>query len=204
MHAPSASPAPSTNALRLSIAIATIITAGPALAHTAASDSGVLSGMSHPISGWDHVLAMVAVGLWGAILGTPAIWLLPVIFPMVMAIGGAMGVIGLPLPSVETGIAVSAIVLGACIALALRPPLKFAAILVGLFAIFHGHAHGAELPASANPAAYAVGFVVATGLLHLSGVALGLLAKWPAGRLMARLAGALIALAGFAFLNRQF
>ncbi|MGE0626871.1 MAG: HupE/UreJ family protein [Hyphomicrobiaceae bacterium] len=180
---------------------AAVLLAGPAMAHTGAGAAGgFLSGISHPITGWDHVVAMVAVGLWGAFLGAPAIWLLPVIFPMVMAGGGALGVLGVPVPSVEVGIAVSAIVLGSCVALALRPPLWIAAVIVGVFAIFHGHAHGTELPDAADPYAYAAGFVIATGLLHLAGIAFGLLARWRSGKIAVRAGGGLIALAGFAFL----
>lgn len=187
---------------RFMLAALIVIVAGPALAHSAGETggSGVLSGMAHPISGWDHVAAMVAVGLWGAFLGMPAIWLMPVAFPMVMALGGAMGVVGVPPPGVETGIALSAVVLGACIALALHLPLAVAVGIVGVFAIFHGHAHGTELPASANPVAYAVGFVLATGLLHLAGIGFGLVVRWPAGRIAVRAAGAVIAFAGLAFL----
>jgi urease accessory protein len=179
-----------------------MLLAGPVLAHTGGSvGGGFLTGFAHPISGWDHVVAMVAVGLWGAFLGMPAIWLLPIVFPMVMAFGGALGVVGIPVPSVETGIAVSAIVLGLCVALAIRPPLWIAAVIVGLFAIFHGHAHGTELPAAANPFAYAIGFVVATGLLHISGIAFGLLVRWPLGKVAVQTGGALIALVGVAFLT---
>ena len=111
---------------------------------------GFVAGLLHPIFGWDHVAAMVAVGMWGAFLGMPAIWLLPVVFPMVMAFGGALGVIGVPIPSVEVGIAASAVVLGLMVALAARPPLWVAAVIVGAFAIFHGHAHGTELPDAAK------------------------------------------------------
>jgi urease accessory protein len=128
-------------------------------------------------------------------------WLLPVVFPVVMAFGGLLGINGVPLPGVEIGIAASAVALGAVVALALRPPLWVAAVLVGAFAIFHGHAHGTELPQAANPLAYGVGFVVATGLLHLSGIALGLLARWPAGLQAVRVGGALIACAGLYFLT---
>ena len=162
---------------------------------------GFYSGFVHPMLGWDHVAAMVAVGLWGAFLGNPAIWVLPVVFPMVVAIGGALGVAGVPLPGVETGIATSAVVLGLMVALAARPPLWVAALIVAVFAIFHGYAHGAELPEAANPLAYSLGFVIATGLLHLSGIAFGLLARWPAGRLAVRTGGGLIALAGVGFLT---
>jgi urease accessory protein len=143
---------------------------------------------------------MVAVGLWGAFLGAPAIWILPVVFPLVMAFGGVLGILAVPVPQVETGIALSAIVLGLAVALAARPPLWVAAIVVGGFAVFHGHAHGAELPAAANALAYSIGFVVATGLLHLSGIAFGLAVRWQAGRIAVRLAGAGIATAGMVFL----
>jgi urease accessory protein len=161
---------------------------------------GFLSGLMHPVLGPDHVIAMVAVGLWGAFLGKPAIWLLPIVFPMVMAFGGALGVAGVPVPAVETGIAVSAIVLGAMVAFAVRPPIWVAAVIVGAFAIFHGHAHGTELPGAANPLAYSLGFVIATGLLHLCGIAFGALTHWPTGKVAVRAGGGLIALGGFAFL----
>ena len=163
---------------------------------------GFMSGFAHPLLGWDHVVAMLAVGLWGAFLGAPALWLLPVVFPLVMAAGGALGVLGVPLPAVEIGIAVSALALGGVVAGALRPPLWVAALLVALFAIFHGHAHGTELPQAASPLAYSLGFVVATGLLHLTGIALGLLTRWPAGRIAVRGMGAGIALLGVLFLTR--
>ncbi len=172
-----------------------------ARAHTETGTmGGLLNGFKHPITGLDHVVAMVAVGLWGAFLGGQAMWLLPVVFPVVMAFGGALGVLGVPLPAVETGIALSGAILGLMVACAVKPPLWLAAVIVGFFAIFHGHAHGTELPESANALAYAVGFVVSTGLLHLSGIALGLLTKWPWGRISVRVGGAVIALIGFAFL----
>lgn len=167
----------------------------------AGATGGLIGGFIHPILGWDHVIAMVAVGLWGAFLGMPAIWLLPIVFPMVMAFGGALGVAGVPVPAVETGIALSAIVLGAMVALAARPPIRVAAVIVGTFAIFHGHAHGTELPASSNPLTYSLGFVIATGLLHLCGIGFGLLVRWPAGKLAVRTGGGLIALGGIAFLT---
>jgi urease accessory protein len=173
----------------------------PASAHTGSMSGGFVGGFAHPLFGPDHVVAMVAVGLWGAFLGAPAIWLLPIVFPLVMALGGVIGILGVPLPGVETGIAVSAIVLGLMVALAAKPPLPIAAAIVGVFAIFHGHAHGAELPPGVDAVAYSVGFVVATGLLHLTGIAFGLLARWPAGRLAVRAAGGVIALAGMAFLS---
>jgi urease accessory protein len=182
------------------IAAAAILLPEIALAHEGGVAGGLVSGFTHPIFGLDHVAAMVAVGLWGAFLGQPAIWLLPVVFPLVMAFGGLLGISGVPVPAVEAGIAASALALGAMVALALRPPLWVAALLVGAFAIFHGHAHGTELPQAANPLAYGAGFVIATGLLHLSGIALGLLARWPAGVRAVRVGGGAIACAGIYFL----
>ena len=182
-------------------AFGAILSAAPALAHTGESGGGFVSGMAHPIFGPDHVVAMVAVGLWGAFLGSPAIWLLPIVFPLVMAFGGVLGIIGVPMIAVETGIATSAIVLGLMVALAARPPLWAAAALVGAFAIFHGYAHGRELPDGANAVAFSAGFVIATGLLHLTGIAFGLLTRWPAGRLAVRGAGGVVALVGLAYLG---
>lgn len=179
-----------------------LLPASPTWAHSGDVVGGFLGGMAHPVLGPDHVAAMVAVGLWGAFLGSPAIVLLPIVFPLVMAAGGALGILGVPLPGTEIGIAVSAVLLGLAVVFAVRPPLWLAAALVGVFAIFHGHAHGAELPAGADALAYSLGFVVATGLLHLAGIALGLLAQWPAGCVAVRGAGGLIALAGIVFLAR--
>ena len=182
--------------------IAVLMTATAASAHSGgAAGAGFATGFLHPLLGWDHVAAMVAVGLWGAFLGAPAIWVLPVAFPLVMALGGALGVAGVPLPGIETGIAASALVIGLAVALAARPPLWMAAVIVAAFAVFHGHAHGAEMPQAANPLADAAGFVVATGLLHLAGIAFGLLAARPAGRIAVRAAGGVIALGGIGFLT---
>lgn len=180
---------------------AAALLATPAFAHTGEGVGGLASGFLHPIGGPDHVVAMIAVGLWGGILGAPAIWQLPIVFPVIMALAGAVGVVGIPLPGVEVGIAVSGIVLGLMVLFMVRPPIAVAAGIVGIFAIFHGHAHGAELPESANPFAYALGFVVATGLLHLIGIAFGQLMHRPAGLVAVRAAGAAIAVAGAAFLT---
>ncbi len=186
----------------LGIAVLLVAYASAAGAHEGAGiTGGFISGFLHPVLGWDHVAAMVAVGLWGAFLGSPAIWILPVVFPLVMAFGGALGVMNFPIPAVETGIAASAVVLGAMVAFAVRPPIWFAAVIVGAFAIFHGHAHGTELPNAANPLAYSFGFVLSTGLLHLSGIAFGLLVRWPAGKVAVQAGGGLIALAGVGFLT---
>ena len=179
-----------------------LLASAPAWAHEGEGISvgGFGAGFLHPLTGPDHVVAMVAVGLWGAFLGAPAIWVLPVVFPLVMAMGGVLGVIGIPLPGVEIGIATSAIILGLVVAFAARPPLWIAAVIVGVFAVFHGHAHGTELPEAANPISYSLGFVIATGLLHLVGISFGLLVRWPAGRVAVRAVGCLIAAAGVAFL----
>src|SRR5690349_9258418 len=190
--------------LGVALLAALALASRPAFAHIVDGSAigGFVGGFAHPLFGLDHVVAMVAVGLWGIFLGAPALWLLPVVFPLVMAAGGVIGILGVPLPGVEIGIAVSAIVLGAMVALAVRPPLWVAALLVGAFAIFHGHAHGAELPPGADAVAYSLGFVIATGLLHLAGIAFGLLARWPAGRIAVRAAGGVIAIAGLVFLGR--
>ena len=176
-----------------------------AWAHIQAGEAGgFVSGAHHPISGWDHVLAMVAVGLWGAQLGAPAVWLLPVTFPMVMALGATMGLLGIPLPGVEIGIALSAIVLGAMVLSEKRPPLWVAACIVGFFAIFHGHAHGTELPAGQSGLLYSAGFVIATGCLHGLGIGIGLIHRWATGRVILRAAGASVAVAGMYFLCSAF
>lgn len=173
-----------------------------AMAHSGAGGlNGFLSGFLHPVSGLDHVVAMVAVGIWGAQLGAPALWVLPVTFPVVMAFGGVLGVYGVPLPAIEYGIAGSGIVLGLLIVFAVRLPLSLAGIVVAIFAIFHGYAHGAELPSSIDPISYSGGFVLATGLLHLGGIAIGLLDRWKAGALFMRACGAGIAMVGFLFLR---
>ena len=185
------------------LAVATLLLAGaePALAHEQAGQAlGFVTGLRHPLSGLDHVLAMVAVGLWGAQLGPPAVWLLPVTFPMVMAAGGFLGLMGVPLPGVEIGIALSAVLLGLMVAREARPSMAVAAALVAFFAIFHGHAHGTELPAGQSGLAYSIGFVVATGMLHALGIAIGVVHRWRTGRVALRVAGGAVALAGIAFL----
>ncbi len=161
---------------------------------------GLLTGFLHPLSGLDHVLAMVAVGLWGAQLGSPGIWLLPVAFPLVMALGAMSGLMGVPLPGIEYGIAASAILLGAAVMFEVRPPLAEAALLVGFFAIFHGHAHGTELPPGQSALLYSMGFVIATGCLHASGIGIGTVHRWSWGQILLRVAGALVAMGGVFFM----
>jgi urease accessory protein len=191
--------------LRISMWIMPIASAFVSTSALAHSEQGAAidfwGGFTHPIFGLDHVIAMVAVGLWGAFLGPPAIWLLPVVFPLVMAVAGALGVLGMPLHGVETGIALSAIMLGAMVAGAVKPPLWVAAVLVGAFAIFHGYAHGVELPVGADAIAFSMGFVIATGMLHLAGIAFGAVSHWRAGRVAVRAAGVVIAFIGLGYLT---
>jgi urease accessory protein len=189
-------------ALALLFLIVTALAAEPALAHEETSVAGgFVTGFTHPIIGLDHLLAMVAVGLWGAFLKRPLIYVLPVLFPAVMAVGGVLGMAEVPVPPVEIVIALSVLVLGALIAFARALPVLPACLIVATFAIFHGYAHGAELPLAADPLLYSAGFVVATGLLHIAGIALGMLTG-AAGRLQAlpRAAGGVIALFGVYFL----
>jgi urease accessory protein len=160
------------------------------------SHMSVTEGLLHPLSGLDHILAMVAVGLWASQIGGRALWLLPLTFPAVMAVGAALGFGGVALPYVEAGIALSVLVLGAAIALALRPSLAFSIPLIGAFALLHGYSHGLELPADASALSYAFGFVAATLLLHGVGIGLGLAANRLPVRFAARTAGGAIAALG--------
>lgn len=162
--------------------------------------AGFMTGLEHPWSGLDHILAMVAVGLWGAQLGNPAIWVLPIAFPMMMAAGGMMGLLGIPVPGVEVGIALSAIILGLMVMLDMRAKLVIATLLVGFFAIFHGHAHGTELPAGQSGLLYSMGFVIGTGCLHGVGILIGLIHRYKVGKVILRGAGAFIIVMGCLFL----
>jgi urease accessory protein len=159
---------------------------------------GFISGFLHPILGPDHLIAMVGVGIWGAVLGAPAIWLLPVAFPLMMAVGGWFGMSGIELPMVEKLIALSGVVIGVAIAVNRKWPLAAAFILVLVFAMAHGHAHGAELPESADPLGYSLGFVLATGLMHVAGIGIGALRD--KNLTAVRVVGGMIALGGAYFL----
>ena len=187
--------------LRLAaLVLCAAIAVAPAYAHSGSVTGGFAGGFAHPLFGPDHIVAMVAVGLWGALLGAPAIWLLPITFPLVMAFGGVLGIIGVPIPGVEIGIAASA---------RARPHGR-----AGRAATFvdRGSA-GRRIRDLSRPRPWrriargrrcrriSLGFVIATGMLHLCGIAFGLLARWPAGRIAVRTAGAAIALAGVAFLS---
>ena len=186
-------------------AIVLLVSAAALSAHEQQGQvQGFLTGLRHPVSGWDHVLAMVAVGLWGAQLGPPALWLLPIAFPMMMAVGGFMGLVGIHVPGVEIGVALSALLLGLVVAIEAKPKMATCLALVGVFAIFHGHAHGTELPPGQNGLIYSIGFVVATGCLHAVGIAIGLAHARSTGRIVLRVAGTVVAAAGVAFLWRAF
>jgi urease accessory protein len=195
-----------TSSLKRAAAAAALLAAmsSVALAHPGHGDAGGLAhGFLHPLGGLDHVLAMVAVGLFAAHLGGRALWLVPATFVAVMALGGALGMAGTGLPFVETGIALSVVVLGLAVALRISVPTLAAMALVGFFAIFHGYAHGAEMPVDASGASYAAGFLAATALLHGAGIALGIavarLGEF-AGRRSVQVAGGAMALAGVAIL----
>ncbi len=182
-------------------ALALASATAPALAHTGHGDvSGFVAGFLHPVGGLDHVLAMVAVGLFAAHLRRRALWAVPAAFVALMAVGAALGMNGVGVPHVETGIALSVIVFGAMLALGLTLPVGVAMGLVGFFAIFHGHAHGAELPAGASGAAYAAGFLLATAALHGAGVGVGIAAGRLASMRAVRFGGAAMAAAGVGLL----
>jgi urease accessory protein len=176
-----------------------------AYAHTGVGEtSGFMHGFGHPISGLDHVLAMIMVGVFAFQLGGRAVWLVPLTFVLVMAVGGALGVAGIGVPFVEVGIALSVIVLGAVVALKIKAPTAVAMGVVGLFAVFHGHAHGAEMPEDAGGAAYAAGFMIATALLHGAGIGLGFViarASERRGDFVVRTAGGIAAIAGVGILT---
>jgi urease accessory protein len=159
-------------------------------------------GFAHPLTGFDHLLAMVSVGLWGAVLGRPLIYALPIVFPGAMVVGAILGMLAIPVPSVELGVALSVVVLGTCIALSVRAPVWAAALIVGTFALFHGYAHGRELPSAADPIGYSAGFVLATGLLHAAGISVGFVNERPGGAAVTRGIGGLIGAAGAWFLLR--
>ena len=183
------------------LAAALLAFPAPALAHEGTGlAGGFAAGFIHPLSGLDHMLAMICVGLWGAFLGRPLVVALPVLFPGAMVVGGALGMLALPFPPVELGIALSVIVLGSMILLAVRAPIWVACAIVAMFALFHGYAHGQELPAAADPVGYSAGFVLSTGLLHVTGILIGLLKVAPAGMLGLRAGGGAVALAGLWFL----
>ena len=185
-----------------------IVVVGPLLSNPASAHvgtglaGGFVSGFMHPLSGFDHLLAMVSVGVWGAFLGRPLIYVLPVVFPVMMVVGAIMGMFAVTVPPVEFAIALSVLVLGGCIALAVRAPVWLASLVVAVFAVFHGYAHGKELPSAADPIGYSAGFVLVTGFLHLTGICLGALNSHPYGVVATRSLGGVIAVIGAWFLYR--
>ncbi len=190
--------------LRLScFVLSTLLMRAPALAHTSIGDTtGFAHGFMHPVGGVDHVLVMVAVGLFAAMLGGRALWLVPASFVAMMAVGGAFGRAGVGIPFIEIGIGVSVVMLGVAVALHLNMRAAAAMAFVGFFAIFHGHAHGAEMPDTGFD--FGLGFVLATALLHVAGIGLGL----AIGRMnelhsrrVGQAAGGGVALAGVAILT---
>jgi urease accessory protein len=189
--------------------VALLVGAAAAHAHTGIGDTqGLAHGFAHPALGVDHVLVMLAVGLFAAQLGGRALWLVPLSFVGMMALGGvlgggALGAAGAGLPLVETGIALSVVILGIAVAARLHLPIVAAMGLVGCFALFHGQAHGAELPDTASGLAYGVGFLLATGCLHAVGIGLGLAIGKTGeafGNRVLRATGSAMALVGFAIL----
>ena len=175
--------------------------AAPAWAHSAKGlEGGFAAGFMHPFLGLDHLLAMVSVGLWGAFLGRPMIAALPVIFPAVMTFGALLAILNVPQLPIELGIALSVLALGAAIACQYRAPIWLAGSLTGMFGLFHGFAHGSEIPSLADPVAFSTGFVFATGLLHVAGIGLGMASHLKGGTLAIRGVGAIISLCGMYFL----
>jgi urease accessory protein len=184
----------------LSAALAVILAPRMAIAHVGVGPThDLMHGLEHPLTGVDHILAMFAVGLWAAQRGGRAIWLVPLVFILVMTLGGAMGMSGIAIPFVEQGIVVSVIMLGLFVAAAVRLPLPASIAIVGLFALVHGHAHGAEIPASASGMSYVLGFALATALLHAAGISFTLLTQRFNSSQLVRLAGAGIAACGIYF-----
>jgi urease accessory protein len=182
----------------VSAAVMSLALAAPAFAHTGvgAHGNGLMAGFLHPLAGLDHMLAMLGVGVWAAQLGQRATWMVAIAFVALMVLGALLPLAGAPLPIVELGIAGSVLVIGALIAFGARMTVGLAMGVVGLFALFHGHAHGTELPGFADPRAYGVGFVAATALLHATGVGVALAVRQHAARLPFRIAGTATALFG--------
>lgn len=181
----------------LKLAVVGLFLPSIAFAHTGVGETaGLIHGLSHPLSGIDHLLAMIAIGIWAAQMGGRALWVVPTTFVAVMVLGSLLGLANIALPWVEVGIVLSVLVLGGLIAGDLRFSVVLSSLLVGVFAVFHGFAHGAEIPAAASAVSYGIGFGLSTVLLHLLGIGFG---QWihkinlPA---LGRFAGGMIALSG--------
>jgi urease accessory protein len=173
-----------------------VLAATPAFAHVGVgSTSGFFAGFQHPLSGLDHMTVMIAVGLWAALKGGRALWVWPAAFVGVMLVGGALGMAHIPVPFVEPGILASVVALGLLVAVAADLPLWTGAVIIGAFALFHGHAHGTEVPETASGIEYMAGFALATAFLHATGIAaaIGLGTRF---RTVTRVAGAAVAVVG--------
>src|SRR5262249_32318788 len=174
------------------VIVALAATNSAAFAHPGLHVAGFNDGLAHPFSGIDHMLAMVAVGLWASQLGRPATWVLPLAFPAVMAIGAVVGWSAVALPGMELGVTLSVIVLGVAVAFGFRPSLTVSAALIAVFAFFHGYTHGVELPQSASALTYGIGFIAATLTLHAIGLTLGAVGRGA----LPRVAGSAVAAMG--------
>jgi urease accessory protein len=189
---------------RLILIAAALIASTAAQAHVGVGDTnGFVHGFAHPLSGIDHILAMVAVGLFAVHLGGRALYLVPLSFVGMMIVGGALGMAGIHLPYVEVGIGLSVVVLGIAVAFGLNAPTAIAMALVGFFAVFHGHSHGTEMPESASGLGYGAGFILATAALHAIGIGVGLaigVATEARGKRILQAVGGAMAVAGVAIL----
>ena len=183
------------NPTRFLTAVFLMLASGTALAHPGHNVSGLAAGLMHPFTGMDHLLAMVAVGLWAARGGNRKVWLLPATFMTTLVLGAAIAMQWPSLPMVETGIAVSVLALGLLVSLSMQLPAMPSVAIIALFGLLHGYAHGLELPESAAPAAYALGFLAATASLHLGGIAVGIASRHRYARL-SRILGSVIAISG--------
>ena len=185
--------------IRVALSILGVVLFFPIMSYAhEGSGGGFMSGLTHPVLGFDHLLAMLSVGILSAQMGGQAIWRVPLTFVLVMLFGGVLGINGVPLFSVELGIALSVFALGIAIALERKLSSLLAMVFVGFFAIFHGHAHGTEMPSLSKPVFYACGFVIGTAGIHVAGVLIGIIAeRLKDGGQLLRYAGAGIAGIGF-------
>jgi urease accessory protein len=182
---------------RLFAFAAAMLASSPALAHVGVgSTASFAAGVAHPFSGLDHITVMVAVGLWAALKGGRALWVWPATFVAVMLIGGALGMAHVPVPFVEPGILASVVALGLLVALAIDLPLWTGALIIGVFAVFHGHAHGSEVAENVGGLEYMAGFALATATLHAVGISFGLTMNRLQARTAIRVAGALCVVVG--------
>lgn len=184
---------------KIALSILGVVSFFPSISYAhEGSGGGFMTGLTHPVLGFDHLLAMASVGILSAQMGGKAIWKVPLTFVIVMLGGGIVGIKGVPLFSVELGIALSVLALGVAIALENKLSPRWAMVFVGFFAIFHGHAHGTEMPSLSKPVFYACGFVLGTAGIHIAGVLIGIIAdRIKDGKQMLRYLGAAIAGVGF-------